>query len=261
MGGKVPPRQGAIVVPVDERASSLRMTRLARPARGIILGGCTGSSPRPTTCDARAGRVLVMRTWTATTTTAARPAEVLDVLTDPDAASRWAPVAFELEELTRPPPPGRHPGARQRPVRRPQRRLRRRGRRGRRARADARRRRSRRLRRRLRAGADRRRLRGPRVRVRPSLPRPRRPPAGRGHRRAAERRRPRHHDLPHRPRGRRVLLTPMNGEPDHDRHRGARRGPRRRRDRPDPLLRRRETPPSRPCAAYRSRCRAASSPP
>jgi hypothetical protein len=38
-----------------------------------------------------------MRTWTATTTTAARPAEVLDVLTDPDACTRWAPVAFELE--------------------------------------------------------------------------------------------------------------------------------------------------------------------
>jgi carbon monoxide dehydrogenase subunit G len=44
-----------------------------------------------------------MRTWTATTTTAARPAEVLDVLTDPDAASRWAPVAFELEEIGSPP--------------------------------------------------------------------------------------------------------------------------------------------------------------
>jgi uncharacterized protein YndB with AHSA1/START domain len=38
-----------------------------------------------------------MRTWTATTTTAARPAEVLDVLTDPEAARRWAPIAFELE--------------------------------------------------------------------------------------------------------------------------------------------------------------------
>jgi hypothetical protein len=44
-----------------------------------------------------------MRTWTATTTTAARPAEVLDVLTDPDAASRWAPVAFELDEIGSPP--------------------------------------------------------------------------------------------------------------------------------------------------------------
>ena len=44
-----------------------------------------------------------MRTWTATTTTAARPAEVLDVLTDPEAARRWAPIAFELEshEVTR----------------------------------------------------------------------------------------------------------------------------------------------------------------
>lgn len=40
-----------------------------------------------------------MRTWTATTTIAAPPAEVLDVLTDPDACTRWAPVAFELEDL------------------------------------------------------------------------------------------------------------------------------------------------------------------
>jgi hypothetical protein len=40
-----------------------------------------------------------MRTWTATTTTAARPSEVLDVLTDPEACARWAPVAFEVDEL------------------------------------------------------------------------------------------------------------------------------------------------------------------
>jgi hypothetical protein len=40
-----------------------------------------------------------MRTWTATTITAARPAEVLDVLTDPQACRRWAPVPFELEEF------------------------------------------------------------------------------------------------------------------------------------------------------------------
>jgi hypothetical protein len=40
-----------------------------------------------------------MRTWTATATTAARPAQVLDVLTDPDACSRWAPIPFELEAL------------------------------------------------------------------------------------------------------------------------------------------------------------------
>ena len=40
-----------------------------------------------------------MRTWTATTITAARPAEVLDVLTDPAACRRWAPVVFELSEL------------------------------------------------------------------------------------------------------------------------------------------------------------------
>jgi carbon monoxide dehydrogenase subunit G len=40
-----------------------------------------------------------MRTWTATTTTAARPAEVLDVLTDPEACARWAPIDFEVAEL------------------------------------------------------------------------------------------------------------------------------------------------------------------
>jgi hypothetical protein len=40
-----------------------------------------------------------MRTWTATTTTAARPADVLDVLTDPDAITGWAPVPFELEGM------------------------------------------------------------------------------------------------------------------------------------------------------------------
>ncbi|MGH2949346.1 MAG: SRPBCC family protein [Solirubrobacteraceae bacterium] len=40
-----------------------------------------------------------MRTWTATTTTAAHPEAVLDVLTDPEAAARWAPVAFDVDEL------------------------------------------------------------------------------------------------------------------------------------------------------------------
>ena len=40
-----------------------------------------------------------MRTWTATTTTAARPEAVLDVLTDPEAAARGPvglDVAYEL---------------------------------------------------------------------------------------------------------------------------------------------------------------------
>jgi len=40
-----------------------------------------------------------MRTWTATTTTAARPEAVLDVLCDPEAAARWAPLPFHVEEL------------------------------------------------------------------------------------------------------------------------------------------------------------------
>jgi hypothetical protein len=40
-----------------------------------------------------------MRTWTATTTAAAGPDAVLDVLTDPDAAARWAPLPFDVDEL------------------------------------------------------------------------------------------------------------------------------------------------------------------
>lgn len=40
-----------------------------------------------------------MRTWTATTTTAAGPEAVLDVLTDPEAAARWAPLPFDVDEL------------------------------------------------------------------------------------------------------------------------------------------------------------------
>ena len=40
-----------------------------------------------------------MRTWTATTTTAARPQDVLEVLTDPEACARWTPLPFDVEEL------------------------------------------------------------------------------------------------------------------------------------------------------------------
>ena len=40
-----------------------------------------------------------MRTWTATTTAPAPAEAVLDVLTDPDAAARWAPVPFAVDDL------------------------------------------------------------------------------------------------------------------------------------------------------------------
>jgi hypothetical protein len=40
-----------------------------------------------------------MKTWTATTTTAARPEAVLELLTDPDACARWSPVGFDVDEL------------------------------------------------------------------------------------------------------------------------------------------------------------------
>jgi hypothetical protein len=43
-----------------------------------------------------------MRTYTAAATTTARPEAILDVLTDPDAVLRWAPVAFDVEGMSGP---------------------------------------------------------------------------------------------------------------------------------------------------------------
>jgi uncharacterized protein YndB with AHSA1/START domain len=40
-----------------------------------------------------------MRTFTAHTTATSAPHEVLELLTDPDAIARWAPIPFELLEL------------------------------------------------------------------------------------------------------------------------------------------------------------------
>jgi len=43
-----------------------------------------------------------MREWTATTTIEARPAAILDLLTDPEACARWAPIPFDVEDLRTP---------------------------------------------------------------------------------------------------------------------------------------------------------------
>ena len=43
-----------------------------------------------------------MKTWTATTTIDAAPEAVLDVLTDPDAIARWAPLPFDVDDLDTP---------------------------------------------------------------------------------------------------------------------------------------------------------------
>ena len=40
-----------------------------------------------------------MRTWTATTTAPAAPEAMLEVLTDPDACRRWAPMPFDVSGL------------------------------------------------------------------------------------------------------------------------------------------------------------------
>jgi hypothetical protein len=43
-----------------------------------------------------------MREWTATGMIDARPEAVLDVLTDPEACARWAPIPFDVEDLRGP---------------------------------------------------------------------------------------------------------------------------------------------------------------
>jgi hypothetical protein len=43
-----------------------------------------------------------MRTYTATATADAAPEALLDVLTDPGAAARWAPVAFDVDDISGP---------------------------------------------------------------------------------------------------------------------------------------------------------------
>lgn len=40
-----------------------------------------------------------MGSWQTRTTIEARPEQVLEVLTDPDACARWSPIDFEVEEL------------------------------------------------------------------------------------------------------------------------------------------------------------------
>ena len=49
-----------------------------------------------------------MSTWTAQHDVKGRPEAVLDVLTDPDAVARWAPMPFEVERLDAPAPRTRH---------------------------------------------------------------------------------------------------------------------------------------------------------
>jgi hypothetical protein len=47
----------------------------------------------------RGGRLAVMAEWTTSTKAKARPEQVLEVLTDPDAIRRWSPIDFDVEDL------------------------------------------------------------------------------------------------------------------------------------------------------------------
>ena len=180
-----------------------------------------------------------MRTWTATATAEAHPEAVLHVLTDPDAASRWAPVPFDVEDDRR-----LAAGSRARVSGRLA---------GRRVGFDV-----------EVHSADANGLaltatgpvafdvdyrlapttagvRGPRIDLRAAATRPHRPPPRRGHGRAAQRGRAQPRPLAPDARSRSLRLTPQ-GLHDRSRLRAVRppqHRPRRRlRDRPDPHLRR-----------------------
>jgi Polyketide cyclase / dehydrase and lipid transport len=45
------------------------------------------------------GTLVVMAQWTTSTQANARPAQVLEVLTDPDAIRLWSPIDFDVEDL------------------------------------------------------------------------------------------------------------------------------------------------------------------
>ena len=61
--------------------------------------GTRESPARPTTTRAASGTLPGMRTWTASTTAQAPSQDILDVLTDPEACARWAPIAFEVDTV------------------------------------------------------------------------------------------------------------------------------------------------------------------
>jgi hypothetical protein len=48
---------------------------------------------------ARGGSLVVMAQWTTSTQANARPDQVLEVLTDPDAIRLWSPIDFDVEDL------------------------------------------------------------------------------------------------------------------------------------------------------------------
>src|SRR5215207_316334 len=65
-------------------------------ASSPATGQCVARLTRPRTPTSR------MRTYTATATATAAPEAILDVLTDPGACRRWAPVSFDVDELSGP---------------------------------------------------------------------------------------------------------------------------------------------------------------
>src|ERR687891_604695 len=74
---KVPPGRPSGVVRKDDARST------CRPMRGAVGGGS----------------LVAMAEWTTSTQAKARPEDVLEVLTRPDAIRLWSPIDFDVEDL------------------------------------------------------------------------------------------------------------------------------------------------------------------
>src|SRR5918992_5555816 len=74
---KVPPGRPSGVVRKDDAKSTSR----------LMCGGAAGAN------------LAAMAEWTTSTQANARPEQVLEVLTHPDAIRRWAPIDFDVEDL------------------------------------------------------------------------------------------------------------------------------------------------------------------
>src|SRR3954447_6969300 len=83
-------------------SSALTIAGHPRGGLGVVQAPVQDRQPGRRHGGRGLGPFSTMKTWTATTIVDAGPDAVLDLLTDPDAVARWAPIPFEVDELDTP---------------------------------------------------------------------------------------------------------------------------------------------------------------
>src|SRR3954452_18974069 len=83
-------------------SSALTIAGHPRGGHGVVQTPVQDRQPGRRHAARRLGPFSTMKTWTATTIVDAGPEAVLDLLTDPDAVARWAPIPFDVDELDTP---------------------------------------------------------------------------------------------------------------------------------------------------------------